>query len=64
MIRIFNSAINYDECKELALGDVNIVTQGICEFTARPYILFEHSDYPLGGLRAEFDGETWICDLC
>jgi hypothetical protein len=64
MIRIFNSAINYDECKELALGDVNIHTQGICEFTARPYILFEHSDYPLGALRAEFDGETWICDLC
>ena len=29
----------------------------------KPYMLFEHKDFPLGALRAEFDGEDWACDL-
>lgn len=29
----------------------------------KPYMLFEHKDFPLGVLRADFDGEDWVCDL-
>jgi hypothetical protein len=29
----------------------------------RPYIMFEHEDYPLGALIATFDGEYWQADL-
>jgi hypothetical protein len=25
--------------------------------------MFDHEDYPLGSLRADFDGEVWCCDL-
>ena len=64
MIQIFNSAINYDERTELPLSAVKIQEQNICKVTARPYILFEHGDYPLGALKAEYNGEVWICDLC
>jgi hypothetical protein len=38
------------------------VTQKI-DYNAKPYILFEHKDYPLGALRAEYDGSYWQCDL-
>lgn len=65
MIRVFNSAYfrqTGDE-KFIPLSEVNIHTQGICEFTSKPYILFEHSDYPLGALRAEFDGTYWQTDM-
>jgi hypothetical protein len=64
MIYIFNSAINYDERTEIPLSAVTIQEQNICEFTERPYIMFEHSDYPLGALKAEYNGEAWVCDLC
>ncbi len=62
MIRIFNSTVEGE--RTLSLDEVNIVTQKICQWTSAPYILFEHQDYPLGALRAEFDGSIWQCDLC
>ncbi|MCH1455495.1 MAG: hypothetical protein L7T87_04485 [Schleiferiaceae bacterium] len=63
MIRVFNSAYRNTDERLIALDEVNIVTQGICQFTAKPYILFEHTDYPLGALKAEYNGEHWACDL-
>jgi hypothetical protein len=62
MIRIFNSAVKGE--RKLALDEVNIVTQSINCYNSRPYILFEHKDYPLGALMAEYDGDYWQCDLC
>ena len=61
MIKIHNRGWNTGEARYLKLDEVNIVTQNI--HNGRPYILFEHKDYPLGALRAEFDGEYWDCDL-
>jgi hypothetical protein len=29
----------------------------------RPYIMFEHENYPLGALMAVYDGKFWQCDL-
>lgn len=65
MIKVFNSAYreSIEQPKMIPLDEVNIVTQKIDPFTAAPYILFEHKDYPLGGLYAWFDGEVWDCDL-
>ena len=64
MIKIFNSAYGRNsEAREIPLSEVTIQTQKICEWTAAPYILFEHADYPLGALRAEYDGSYWLCDL-
>jgi hypothetical protein len=63
MIRVFNSAYRNTDERYIDLDEVNIVTQKICEWTSAPYILFEHSDYPLGALRAEFDGTYWQCDM-
>jgi hypothetical protein len=63
MIRIFNSAYGRNSAERLLeLDEVNIVSQKI-NYMGRPYILFEHKDYPLGALRAEYDGEVWSCDL-
>jgi len=64
MIRVFNSAYRNTDERLIALDEVNIVTQGICQFTAKPYILFEHKDFPLGALNATFDGTYWQADLC
>ena len=61
MIRIFNSAVEGE--RMISLDEVNIHTQEICQWTSAPYILFEHQDYPLGALKAEFDGTYWQCDL-
>jgi hypothetical protein len=61
MIRIFNSAYPGAETK-LSLEEVNIVTQKI-DWMGRPYIMFEHSDYPLGALIATYDGEFWQADM-
>jgi len=47
----------------IPLDEVNVVSQKICQWTSAPYILFEHNDYPLGALRAEFDGTYWQCDM-
>ena len=63
MIRIFNSAYSDSAERLIPLDEVNIVSQKICQWTSAPYILFEHSDYPLGALRAEFNGTEWECDL-
>jgi len=63
MIRIFNSAYRNSEERWISLDDVNVVTQSICSVFSSPYILFEHKDFPLGALRAEFNGDHWSCDL-
>ena len=63
MIRIFNSAYRDSAERLIPLDEVNIVSQKICQWTSAPYILFEHSDYPLGALRAEFDGTYWQADM-
>lgn len=60
MIRIFNSA-RYGQ-RFIDFSEVNIVSQKI-DYNSKPYILFEHKDYPLGALRAEYDGSYWQCDL-
>ena len=61
MIKIHNRAYRNSEARFLELDEVNIVTQNI--HNGKPYILFEHKDYPLGALSATFDGEYWDCDL-
>jgi hypothetical protein len=43
-------------------NDVNVVTMKM-DYNNKPYILFEHSDYPLGALRADFMDGNWYCDL-
>ena len=60
MIRIFNSAVAGE--RMLALDDVEIRCHKMDQ-DGKPYILFDHEDYPLGSLRADFDGEVWACDL-
>jgi len=62
MIKVFNSAYRNSEARFIPLDEVRIVTQKINHFGA-PYILFEHRDYPLGALSAEFNGSEWECDL-
>ena len=64
MIEVYNSAYGTQQKRRvLSMDEVTIHTQEICQFTSRPYILFEHKDFPLGALRAEFNGEIWCCDL-
>ena len=62
MIKVHNRAYRDSSERFIALDEVNIVSQKI-GYDGRPYILFEHKDFPLGALRAEFDGEYWDCDL-
>jgi len=64
MIRVFNSAYFRETGDErfIPMDEVNVVTQKI-DYNGAPYILFEHKDYPLGGLYAWFDGAYWQCDL-
>ena len=62
MIKIHNRGWNTGEARYLEMDEVTIVSQKI-NYMGRPYILFEHKDYPLGALRAEYDGEVWDCDL-
>ena len=62
MIKVFNSAYRDSEVRFIPLDEVRIETQKINDFGA-PYILFEHRDYPLGALSAEFNGSEWECDL-
>jgi hypothetical protein len=64
MIRVFNSAYRNTDERLIPLSDVNIHTQEIDQFTGAPYIIFEHTDYPLGALTATFDGTYWQADLC
>ena len=62
MIKIHNRAYRNSEARYLQLDEVNIVSQKI-DYNGAPYILFEHKDFPLGGLYATFDGTYWSCDL-
>lgn len=62
MIKIFNSAYRNSESRFIPLDEVSIHTQKI-DYNGAPYILFEHTDYPLGALSATYDGEYWSCDL-
>jgi len=41
---------------------VRVVTMKM-DYDNRPYMLFEHTDFPLGGLRADFKDGNWYCDL-
>tara|TARA_B100000085_G_scaffold262393_1_gene267523 strand:+ start:846 stop:1031 length:186 start_codon:yes stop_codon:yes gene_type:complete len=60
MIRVFNSA--YKGERLIPMSEAKIHDQKIDD-AGRPYILFEHEDYPLGGLYAWFDGTYWQADL-
>ena len=63
MIKVFNSAYGASSAERLIpLDEVNIVSQKI-SYDGKPYILFEHKDYPLGALMASYDGNVWECDL-
>lgn len=61
MIRIFTTGQQGE--RWVSLDDVNIHTQGICPVFSSPYILFEHEDFPLGALKAEYKDNNWECDL-
>jgi hypothetical protein len=65
MIKVFNSASreSIQNPKRIPLDEVTIVSQKI-DYNGAPYILFEHTDYPLGALMASFNGSEWECDLC
>ena len=61
-ICIFNSAYRESERRWIAVDDVNVVTMNL-DYNGKPYILFEHEDYPLGALRADFMDGNWYCNL-
>ena len=64
MIKVFNSAYRESilDPKMIPLDEVNIVSNKI-DYNGAPYILFEHKDFPLGGLYATYDGTYWQCDM-
>ena len=62
MIRVFNSAYRNTDERLIPLDEVNVVTMKM-DYDGRPYMLFEHSDFPLGAVRAEFDGTYWQADM-
>ena len=61
-ICIFNSAYRGSEKRWISVEDVNVVEMKM-DWQNKPYILFEHTDYPLGALRADFMDGNWYCDL-
>jgi len=61
-ICIFNSAYRDSGKRWISVDDVNVVSMKM-DYDNKPYILFEHVDFPLGALRAEYTGEHWSCDL-
>ena len=61
-ICIFNSAYRDSEKRWISVDDVNVVTMKM-DYNGKPYILFEHTDYPGGDLRADFIDGNWYCDL-
>lgn len=61
-ICIFNSAYRDSDKRWISVDDVNVVTMKM-DYNNRPYILFEHTDYPGGALRADFMDGNWYCDL-
>jgi hypothetical protein len=62
MIRVFNSAYRNTDERLIPLDEVNVVTMKM-DYDGRPYMLFEHRDFPLGAVRAEFDGTYWQADM-
>ena len=63
MIKIHNSAYGSNSAERfLQMDEVNVVSMKM-NYDGKPYILFEHKDYPLGALMATFDGSVWACDL-
>jgi hypothetical protein len=61
-ICIFNSAYRESQKRWISVDDVNVVTMKM-DYLNRPYMLFEHKDYPLGALCATFQDGNWYCDL-
>jgi len=61
-ICIFNSAYRDSEKRWISVDDVRVVTMKM-DYDNRPYMLFEHNDFPLGSLRADFNDGNWYCDL-
>ena len=61
-ICIFNSAYRDSEERWLEMSEVNVVTMKM-DYDNRPYMMFEHRDFPLGALRADFQDGNWYCDL-
>ena len=61
-ICIFNSAYRDSGKRWISVDDVNVVSMKM-DYDNKPYILFEHEDYPLGALRADFMDGNWYCDL-
>jgi len=33
------------------------------DYMGKPYMIFEHSEFPLGPLEAKFQDNNWYCDL-
>jgi hypothetical protein len=60
MIHIFNSSRPGE--RMIPLAEVQVIEMKM-DHLNRPYILFEHRDFPLGALMAYYDGECWACDL-
>lgn len=61
-ICIFNSAYRDSEKRWISVDDVRVVTMKM-DYDNRPYMMFEHADFPLGALRADFQDGNWYCDL-
>lgn len=61
-ICIFNSAYRDSEKRWISVDDVRVVTMKM-DYDNRPYMMFEHNDFPLGSLRADFNDGNWYCDL-
>ena len=62
MIRVFTTGQEGE--RWIPMDEVNIVTQGLCPLFSSPYILFEQEDFPLGAVKAEYNGDRWEADLC
>lgn len=61
-ICIFNSARRDSERRWISVDDVRVITMKM-DYDNRPYMMFEHTDFPLGALRADFKDGNWYCDL-
>jgi len=62
MIRVWNSAYRNSEELFIPLDEVNVVTMKM-DYDGRPYMLFEHKDFPLGALSATYIDIVWDCNL-
>jgi hypothetical protein len=66
MIRIFNSGTwSHDKnraVREIEVSDVTVESLSM-DYTGAPYIIFSHPDFPLGSLKALYDGHNWNCDM-